>query len=116
MTEVLRELDLTLTAYSVVPCWPAENAPMGRANDFEQPYYGLFIEQGDLPDPSVGHRLAERLEARLRQVNMEYECKRNSQRLGAVRLELVRTGFWPQWDRRACSEPAAPWSSTNTPV
>lgn len=96
MTEVLRELELALTAYSLVPCWPAEDA---RAGADEQPYYGLFIEQGDFPDVSVGHRLAERLDARLRQLNMEYDSKRESQRLGPVRLELVRSGFWTQWDR-----------------
>jgi len=99
MAEVLRELDLTLTAYSLVPCWPADEAATATGKDFDQPHYGLFIEQGDVPDPSVGHRLAERLDARLRQVNMEYESKRESQRLGAVRLELVRSGFWSQWDR-----------------
>ncbi len=47
----------------------------------------------------MGQRLAERLDARLRQVNIEYDSKRESQRLAPVRLELVRTGFWPQWDR-----------------
>jgi len=98
MTEALHELDLTLTAYSLAPCWPnSDGAATG--GDFEQPYYGLFIEQGDLPDLSRGHRLAERLDARLRQVNIEYASKRESQRLGSVRLELVPTGFWSQWDR-----------------
>ena len=43
MAEVLRELDLTLTAYSLAPCW-----------DDEQPYYGLFVERGDLPDAEHG--------------------------------------------------------------
>mgnify|MGYP001469496522 CR=1 FL=1 len=98
MTEALHELDLTLTAYSLAPCWPNSDGA-ATAGDFEQPYYGLFIEQGDLPDLSRGHCLAERLDARLRQVNIEYASKRDSQRLGSVRLELVPTGFWSQWDR-----------------
>jgi hypothetical protein len=88
MVEVLRELDLTLTAYSLAPCW-----------DDERPYYGLFVERGDLADPAAGQRLAERLEGRLRAVNMEYASKRDSLRLGPVRLELLRPGFWAQWDR-----------------
>jgi hypothetical protein len=100
MREVLRELDLTLTAYSLAPCWPSDEAANGVSAEFEQPYYGLFIEQGDLPDASLGQRLVERLEARLRQVNSEYDSKRQSERLGPVRLELVRTGFWTQWDRQ----------------
>jgi hypothetical protein len=88
MVEVLRELDVSLTAYSLAPCW-----------DDERPYYGLFVERGDLADPAAGQRLAERLEARLRAVNMEYASKRDSLRLGPVRLEVLRPGFWAQWDR-----------------
>ena len=43
MDDVLRELDLTLTAYSLAPCW-----------DDEQPYYGLFVERGDLRRSRAG--------------------------------------------------------------
>jgi hypothetical protein len=93
MAEVLKDLDLTLSAYSLAPCWPS-----GGGADFEQPYYGLFIECGDLPDGAAA-RLAERLDARLRQHNIEYDAKRASQRLGAVRPQWVPAGFWQQWDR-----------------
>jgi hypothetical protein len=100
MTEVLRELDLSLTVYSLIPCWPSDSTEAGVPDgDFEQPYYGLFVEQGDLPSPEAGQRLVELLEDRLQAVNMEYAGKRASQRLGPVRLEVVRTGFWQQWDR-----------------
>lgn len=100
MSEVLHELNTTLTAYGLAPCWPSNETTNGTGADFEQPYYGLFAEQGDLPDLSVGRRLAECLDARLRQLNSEYDSKRQSERLGPVRLELVRTGFWLQWDRQ----------------
>jgi hypothetical protein len=100
MVEVLRELNLTLTAYGVAPCWANAESTNGAAEDFEQPYYGLFVEQDDLADAGVGPRLAELLDARLRQINSEYDSKRESQRLGPVRLEQVRTGFWQQWDRQ----------------
>jgi hypothetical protein len=93
--EVLRELDLTLGTYSLAPCWPSATGA-----DFEQPYYGLFLEADDLPNPSVGPRLAERLDARLRQHNIEYDSKRSSRRLGPVRLEVVPRGFWARWDRQ----------------
>ncbi|HEY7422853.1 MAG TPA: GH3 auxin-responsive promoter family protein [Gemmataceae bacterium] len=99
MVEALHELNLTLTAYSLAPCWPNNESAPAAAGDFEQPYYGLFVEQGDVPDLAVGHRLAEQLDTRLQQVNSEYASKRASQRLGAVRLEVVQTGFWPRWDR-----------------
>jgi hypothetical protein len=92
MTATLHELNLTIGTYSVAPCWPEED-------DFEQPYYGLFVEQGDVADAGLASRLADRLDARLREVNMEYASKRESRRLGVVRLETVPVGFWAAWDR-----------------
>jgi hypothetical protein len=89
MTEALRQLNLTLTAYSVAPCW-----------DEDQPYYGLFVERGDLGDRAQGMRLAEALERQLEQGNVEYAAKRESQRLGPIRLALLPTGSWQQWDRQ----------------
>jgi hypothetical protein len=88
MAEVLKEMDLTLTAYSLAPCW-----------DDELPYYGLFIEKGDLSSREQGMLLAEKLERRLSQTNVEYATKRESLRLGAVRVEMLPTGAWHKWDR-----------------
>jgi hypothetical protein len=89
MQQVLRELDLSLSAYSVAPCW-----------DEDLPYYGLFVEQADVPTPDAGLRLAETLDRRLKQLNVEYESKRNSCRLGEVRLEVLAPGAWQAWDRQ----------------
>jgi hypothetical protein len=91
MAEVLREMDLTLNVYSVAPIWPND--------DDEQPCYGLFVERGDLPSESAALELTQRLEDRLARVNVEYESKRASQRLGALRLEMVPPDFWSRWDR-----------------
>jgi hypothetical protein len=91
MSDALRELNLTLSAYSVAPCW-----------DDEQPYYGLFIERGDLTrDQSV--KLVQVLEKRLTELNVEYAAKRESLRLGPIRLELLPTNAWVQWDRQRLS-------------
>jgi len=87
ISEVLRDLDLTLTSYSLAPCW-----------DDEQPYYGLFLERGDLAE-APACRLVQRLDQRLKQINDEYASKRDTLRLGTVRLEWLRPGFWAQWDR-----------------
>jgi hypothetical protein len=87
VAEALHELDLTLGTYSVAPVW-----------DDEQPYYGLFVERGSV-DEGGARRLAERLEERLRRVNVEYDAKRDSRRLGPLRLEWVEGGFWQKWDR-----------------
>jgi hypothetical protein len=89
MAEILHELNLTLTAYSVAPCW-----------DDEQPYYGLFVERTDLTGVDQGQRLAEALDRQLVQRNVEYAAKRASARLGAIRLELLPCGAWQLWDRQ----------------
>jgi len=89
MASVLRDLDVTLTAYSLVPCW-----------DEEQPYYGLYLERGDLANRAQGIQLAEAMEGRLTQENVEYAAKRASQRLGPVRLAVLATGAWQQYDRQ----------------
>jgi len=89
MTEALREHNMTLTAYSVAPCWHDE-----------MPYYGLFIERGDLADRAQGVRLTESLERRLCVLNIEYAAKRESARLGPLRLALLSSGAWQSWDRQ----------------
>jgi hypothetical protein len=88
MVRALRELDLMLTSYSLAPCW-----------EDETPYYGLFVERGDLADAEAGRRLTERLDALLKECNIEYASKRDSLRLGALRLELLEAGAWREWDR-----------------
>jgi hypothetical protein len=89
MTDVLRELNLNLTAYSLAPCW-----------DDELPYYGLFVERGDLNGREQSVKLAEALDRRLCAVNIEYAAKRDSRRLGPLRLEIIPTGAWQAWDRQ----------------
>jgi hypothetical protein len=88
MVRALHELDLTLTSYSLAPCW-----------EDELPYYGLFVERGDLADAEAGLRLARRLDALLKECNIEYASKRDTLRLGAVRLEPLEPGAWREWDR-----------------
>jgi hypothetical protein len=87
MADVLRDLEMTMDTYSLAPCW-----------DDEQPYYGLFLERGDLTEEAA-RRLAEQLDERLRRMNIEYEAKRASQRLGPVHVEWLWPGAWQQWDR-----------------
>jgi hypothetical protein len=89
MSEALRDLDMSLTAYSLVPCW-----------DDEQPYYGLFVERGDFHDRIEALRLAGELDRRLGAINMEYASKRESRRLGPIRVDLIPTGAWQEWDRQ----------------
>jgi hypothetical protein len=94
MAQLAHELDVTLTTYSLAPCWPTGNG----AAEFEQPYYGLFVERDDLK-ADVGQCLAERLDGRLRELNIEYDSKRGTNRLGPVKLAPLPAGFWTAWDR-----------------
>jgi hypothetical protein len=89
MTDSLSSLGLSLTTYSLAPCW-----------DDDTPYYGLFVERGDLLHPEQGSRLTELLDRTLSRENIEYAGKRESLRLGPVRLELLPDGAWSQWDRQ----------------
>src|SRR5207249_5622502 len=89
MARVLRRLNLILTAYSLAPCW-----------DDEQPYYGLFVERGDLSDREQARRLAAELDEALKDVNMEYRSKRGSLRLGSIRLQKLNPGAWSAWERQ----------------
>jgi hypothetical protein len=89
MEEALRVLDLTLTSYSLAPCW-----------DDAAPYYGLFVERGDFIDLQQARNLAADLDRRLAIHNVEYASKRESRRLGAIRLELLPDGTWHKWDQQ----------------
>jgi hypothetical protein len=88
MATVLRQLDMTLTCYSVAPCW-----------DDDTPYYGLFVERPDVTSAEQGSRLAALLDRQLGEENIEYAAKRDSGRLGPVRAQLIAAGTWAAWDR-----------------
>ncbi|MSQ92958.1 MAG: GH3 auxin-responsive promoter family protein [Gemmataceae bacterium] len=89
MASVLRDLNLNLTAYSVAPVW-----------DDEMPYYGLFVERTDLASREQGVQLVRLLEDRLGGINIEYAAKRESRRLGPMRLCLLAAHSWQAWDRQ----------------
>jgi GH3 auxin-responsive promoter len=86
--EVARNHGFGPATYSVAPCW-----------DDVQPYYGLFVEEGDPLDGDTSQVFLRDLDTAMRQHNFEYDSKRQSQRLGNVRLMILPSGFWQQWDR-----------------
>lgn len=89
MRDVLRDMDLSVTTYSLAPCW-----------DDETPYYGLFVERGDFMNRAEARELARALDQHLEKGNVEYASKRGSHRLGAIRVELLSDGAWHKWDRQ----------------
>jgi hypothetical protein len=88
MAEILKDLDLALNIYSLAPIW----------ND-EQPYYGLFIESSDIQNPDISIIIAKRMEEKLRKINIEYDSKRESLRLGPIKPMILHPGTWQKWDR-----------------
>ena len=59
------------------------------------------MERGDLKDPARARQLAEALDRRLAADNIEYASKRDSQRLGMVRLAARwRPAPGSEWDRQ----------------
>jgi hypothetical protein len=88
MRDVIHKLDLNLSAYSLAPCW-----------DDAMPYYGLFVEGSDLRQREERSELAVALDDQLARLNCEYANKRETRRLGPVRLEVLPAGTWQQWDR-----------------
>jgi hypothetical protein len=88
MEVVTRQHGTGPSIYSVAPVW-----------DDAQPYYGLFVERGDEPAGERGPRFLHDFDRCLMEHNSEYASKRDSRRLGPVRLEVLPPGFWQQWDR-----------------
>ena len=82
------KLRLDLASYAVAPCFEGTI-----------PYYGLFVEVGDVGDRWTGDRLAAELDGELRSANYEYDSKRASLRLGPLRLRPMPDGAWAEFDR-----------------
>jgi hypothetical protein len=66
----------------------------------EPPFYSLLVEAGDLPSEDAAARLAEAVEAELRSHNIEYASKRDSLRLGPVRITCLPAGSWVEFQKR----------------
>ncbi len=69
-----------------------------RGRFAETPYYELRVEPADGWDPQ---RLAERMDAALAGLNIEYAGKRSSDRLGPIRAVAVERGLFERQERDA---------------
>ena len=85
--QALHDTDHMVSAYTVAPCWD------------DPPYYGLFVERADFRDEAQAQSLADAVDRHLRHINMEYDTKRDSQRLAPLQAQLLPTGAWARWDR-----------------
>jgi hypothetical protein len=83
-------LGLPLASYLVLPTWG------------DPPSYSLLVETSDLPgpEPEWDERLARAVEAELQAVNLEYENRRSTLRLGPVSTRRIVDGSWSDFQRR----------------
>ncbi|HUX02650.1 MAG TPA: GH3 auxin-responsive promoter family protein [Phycisphaerae bacterium] len=86
--QALGRLGLAVRNYCLCPTWDAV------------PYYSLLVEESEVDAPRAG-RLASEVDAALAALNMEYEGKRRSGRLGPVRVKTIPQGAWRAYDAQA---------------
>ena len=60
----------------------------------ETPYYQLLLEARDTPPPQLGEQLASTIDAKLQELNCEYQEKRLTGRLASLRLARLTDGSW----------------------
>jgi hypothetical protein len=77
-----------LRSYLLTPTWD------------DPPYYSLLIEESDLVVPGITERLAAAVESELRSQNVEYVSKRDTLRLGPVRILRIAEGSWADFQKR----------------
>ena len=82
-------IGVRLNAFLVLPSWG------------DPPHYHLLVEESEVADDATAERLAVEVEARLRVENLEYDNKRETQRLGPIRPFRISAGSWLEFrDRR----------------
>ena len=81
-------LALRLKSFLLLPTWG------------EPPHYSLLVEEDDLPGRLAADRLAAEVETHLATLNVEYENKRATLRLGPIRTRLIPAGSWAEFQRR----------------
>ncbi|MCI4348533.1 MAG: GH3 auxin-responsive promoter family protein, partial [Thermoplasmata archaeon] len=83
-----RAAGLHVKSYLLAPTWD------------DPPYYSLLIEEDDVPTDELCDRLAGTVEDELRHQNVEYVCKRDTRRLGPVRILRIPEGSWIKFQKR----------------
>ena len=83
-----RAAGVHLRSYLLVPTWD------------EPPFYSLLVEESDLASSASHERLAVAVERELQSQNVEYVSKRDTLRLGPVRILRIPDGSWAEFQKR----------------
>jgi hypothetical protein len=68
------------------------------------PHYVLMVERQNADGMAFGGRLAGRVDELLRELNIEYNAKRTSGRLGPIAIKAIPDGSWREYDLRTIVE------------
>ncbi|HEU5118296.1 MAG TPA: GH3 auxin-responsive promoter family protein, partial [Isosphaeraceae bacterium] len=83
-----QSLSMKLKSYLLLPTWG------------EPPFYSLLVEDDDLRGEGAAERLAKAVEDELNRVNVEYENKRSTLRLGPIVTRRLPAGAWSDFQKR----------------
>jgi hypothetical protein len=83
-----RAAGIHLKSYLLLPTWD------------DPPFYSLLIEESDLARPASHEHLAVAVDRELRSQNVEYTSKRDTLRLGPVRIVRIANGSWAKFQKR----------------
>ena len=82
----------TIEIFTLCPCWDGT------------PHYLLLVEESRMSDGGAEERFIQGVDSSLRRLNMEYEKKRESSRLGPMRLMLVANGSFERLRRETIEQ------------
>ena len=83
-----RTLGVRLSSFLLLPSWG------------EPPHYTLLVEDADMADGELASRLAAEVERELAGLNLEYENRRTTRRLGPIRTRRIPAGSWSEFQKR----------------
>jgi hypothetical protein len=88
VNEATLALGMSLRSFLLLPEWG------------DPPSYSLLVEESDVADGMATAILASEVEAALRRVNVEYDNRRATLRLGPTRVRRITHGSWSRFQRR----------------
>ncbi len=88
MESVLKQIPQSISGYTLAPVF-----------DEKLPHYAIFLEAPDVTNTDRLQNFLKAFDHELGVQNIEYAAKRESGRLGPVRVRILPAGYWTVWDQ-----------------